>query len=92
MVDFIFELLFEIIFEGALEVSSHKKVPMPLRVLALFVFLLIYGFILVWMFLLGYEAAKSGSTGAAVMMYIVDALLLVAVIHMIRKQFKKHRE
>lgn len=29
--DFIFELLFELIFEGALSVSSDKKVPKFIR-------------------------------------------------------------
>ena len=88
--DFLFELLFEIIIEGSLELGSHHMVPMPIRILALLIFLFIYGFLIVALFLIGYNAAKDGNTGVAGMFYVIDAILLIVVIYMIRKKFKEN--
>ena len=43
--EFILELLFEIIVEGSIELSTHKKVPMPLRILAFIICFGLFGFI-----------------------------------------------
>ena len=89
--EFIFELLFEIIVEGSIELSTHRKVPMIIRILALLLFLGIYGSLIVVLFLVGYDAAKSGDTGAAGMMYALDILFIVIILYVIRKKFKENR-
>lgn len=88
--EFILELLFEIIIEGSLELGTHRKVPMPLRILALLVVVLVYGLLIGVLFLIGYDAAKEGNTGVAGMMYVIDALIFVLVIYAVRKKFKEN--
>ena len=41
--EFIMEILFEVIVEGALEASSDKKIPLPVRVIAAIITVGIYG-------------------------------------------------
>lgn len=86
--EFIFELIFEIIFEGTLELGSNKKVPMPLRILAFLVFVLIYGFIIVAIWTAGYDVLKDGNVVAAVIFFIVGIGLLIGSIHLFVKKLK----
>ena len=90
--EFIFELLFEIIVEGSLELGSHRKVPMPLRVLALGVFGFIYGGLIFLLFVTGIDAYKEGNPVAAVLLIAVSVGLLLGCIYMTRKKFKENRE
>lgn len=89
--DILLELLFEIIIEGSLELGTTRKVPLPLRILALIIVLFVYGFLLFIIFMIGYDAAKEGNTGVAGMMYVTDALLFILVVYAIRKKFKENR-
>ena len=41
--DFIFEILFELIVEGSLEAAGDKRVPMVIRVLACVFLIVIFG-------------------------------------------------
>ncbi len=90
--DFILELLFEIILEGSIELGSERRVPMPIRIIALLFFLLVYGFVIFALFMVGYDAAKSGEKGTAYLIYAIDAFLFIFVIYVIRKKFKEHRK
>jgi len=38
-----FELLFELIFEGSLEIGTSKKVSMPIRIVVMTVFFIVVG-------------------------------------------------
>ena len=40
--EFLLELLFDIIVEGSIELGSQKAVPMPLRILAAFIVLVVF--------------------------------------------------
>ena len=40
--EILFEFLFEIIIEGSIELGSEKKVPIPLRILAVFIVLAVF--------------------------------------------------
>lgn len=86
--EFIFELIFEIIFEGTLELGSNKKVPMPLRILAFLVFVLIYGFVIAAIWTVGYGALKDGNVAAAMIFFIVGIGLLIGSIHLFLKKLK----
>ena len=90
--EFIFELLFEIIVEGSLELSTHKKVPMPLRILALGVFGFIYGGLVFLLFVTGVDAYREGNPVAAVLLIAVSLGLVVGCIYMTRKKFKENSE
>lgn len=90
--DFIFELLFEIIVEGSVELSTHKKVPMPLRILAfavcMGVFLLISGIIL----LMAFDALDANNIGATVMLFIIGIALIIGFFYMIRKTYNENNK
>ena len=90
--EFIIELLFEIIVEGSLELGSHRKVPMPLRILALAVFGVIYGGLVFLLFASGIDAYQAGNLAAAVLLIVVSVGLLVGCVYMIRKKFKENNE
>ena len=41
--EFIAELILELVIDGTIELGTSKKVILPIRILALLIFLLIYG-------------------------------------------------
>ena len=87
--EFVLEILFEIIIEGCLEVWSEKKVPMPLRILGALLFLVFYLGISGVLIYIGYEAMMSGEPVVAFLFYAVGFGLLIGVLYMIRKKFKE---
>ena len=89
--EFLFELLFDIIVEGSIELGSEKTVPMPLRILAAFVVLIVFfglGGAVVYM---GYDAMLENDTGAAVMLFVVGAFFVFGGIFVIFKMFQKKK-
>ena len=88
--EFLLELLLEIIMEGSIELGSAKSVPMPIRILAaVIVFSVFFGMggVLVYM---GCDAAQAGDPGAAVALILVGAALLLGGIFVIVKMFRKN--
>lgn len=89
--EFVIELIFEIIIEGSMEIWSEKKLPMPLRILAAIIFLVFYlGFVGVFLFM-GYNAMIDHDIVAAVLFFAVGFGILIAVIYLIRKKFNEKR-
>lgn len=87
--DFLFELIFEIIIEGSLELGTDRKIPMPLRILALLLFLLIYvAFIGIFAFI-AVGCWKRGDVAASIVLFILDAIFVLLVVRMIRKKYKE---
>lgn len=90
--EFLLELLFDIILEGSFELGSSKKVPMPLRILCLLVELTIFfgfGGVLVY---IGYEAILENDTVAAVALFAVGGALIIGGIYIAYKIFRKKKE
>lgn len=91
--EFVLELIFEIVIEGCLEVWSEKKVPMPIRILCAFVFMAIYLGFSGALIYIGYDAMVGGNWGAAILFYVVGFGLLIGVFYILTKKFKeKHKE
>lgn len=88
--EFILELLFEIIIEGSWELVTNKKVPIPLRILAVLVFVGIYGGLIVVFILLGLDAMKTKPV-LGWLLIIIAVLLVVGVVYMIRKKWREKR-
>lgn len=90
--EFLFELLFEIVVEGSLELGSKKTVPMPLRVLAavisLFVFFGIGGFLIY----IGYRVVWVANKIAAIPVFIVGALLIYGGCVYLQKIIAKEKQ
>ena len=90
--EFIVELLVEIVLEGTIAIGSERKVPMPIRILCAFVEWMIFfgmGGLLIY---IGYEAAISNDTVAAVALIVVGGCMIIGGIFIAYKMFRKKRE
>ena len=82
--EFIFEILFELIVEGSLEAAGDKKVPLLFRILAAAVLILVFGGLVVFLVWTGI-ADKNWILAAA------GVLLAVFFGFAVRKVFQKHQ-
>ncbi len=87
--EFIIDLLFEIIVEGAVELSDNKKVPMPLRILALIVCLITIGAIIGMVYLMGYFDLMDGYMVNATFFFAIGSCLVIAFFYIIYKEFRE---
>lgn len=90
--EFIFELLFDIIVEGAVEITSHKKVPMPLRILAFIICFAIFGGLTAVLFVVAYGFWLDKNIGAAIAFLVIGIILFIGFIYMLRKTYKEHNK
>ncbi len=90
MLEFIFELLFDLIFEGALELGTYKKVPLPIRIIALLAFFAVYGFLMVVIFMVACGFIRDGEKLAGAIFFGVDIFLFLGCIYMVRKKYKEN--
>lgn len=89
--EFLLELLFDIIVEGSIELGLEKTVPMPLRILAaLIVFVVFFGMGGVFVYM-GYEAMLVSNKGAGIA-FAVGAFMVFGGIFVIFKMFQKKKE
>ena len=89
--EFIIELLFEIILEGTIAIGSEKKVPMPLRILCLLVeWTIFFGFGGFAVYA-GYDALLENDTTGYFILG-VGILFIIGGIFIAYKMFKKKRE
>ena len=90
--EFLLELLFDIIVEGSIELGSEKTVPMPLRILAaLIVFVVFFGMGGLFVYG-GYEAMLGSNKGAGIALFVVGAFMMFGGIFVIFKMFQKKKE
>lgn len=87
--EFLFELLTEIILEGTIMGSQSKVVPRPVRILLLF---FMVGFYVFMIAVFGIILFRCGNTGVRVLLIGVELLFLWFVIHTVRKFYKKWKE
>ena len=83
--EFIMEFLFELIVEGSLEASSDKKVPLPVRIIAAIVLIVVYGG-MIGLFL------YSGIHGRNWGMLILGVIILVITVLGARAVYKKRKQ
>ena len=86
--EFVLELLFEIIVEGSIELSTHKKVPMPLRVLAFIICFGLFGFIAGGISVIGINYLADNNIGGAIFFFVISLLLILCFIYVIHKAYK----
>jgi len=82
--DFIFEIVFELIFEGGLEVTSNKKISKWIRYPILAIFILIFIAIISLIFFLGISSLKNSIIGGIVIIGI-GLFMLGACIYKFRQ-------
>ena len=89
--EFLAELLMEIILEGTIAIGSEKKVPMPIRILCLLVEWAIFfglGGLFVYM---GYDALQGNDTTGYFILG-VGILMIIGGIFIAYKMFEKKKE
>ena len=87
--EFIVELLVEIVIEGTIAIGSEKKVPMPIRILCAIVEWMIFfgmGGLFIYM---GYEATILNDTVATVALITIGGCMIIGGIFIVYKMFKK---
>lgn len=89
--EFILELILDIIIEGSLELGTSRKVPLPLRFLASIVFIAIYIGFIVLLFLIGLNVMHTNPL-AGWFLLIVAVALGVGVIYAIRKKLRENNK
>lgn len=89
--DLLFELLFEIIIEGSLEIGTSRKIPLPLRILALLVIVTIFGGIAILLFLCGYNALQERKTAAGILFLVVGLGIVIGSVYMVIKKVRMRR-
>lgn len=92
MLEFLFEFIFEIIIEGSLELGTDRKIPWPLRIFALLIFLGIYGGLTALFAYIGAGCWRRGDLAAAIVVWILDAFFAALIVYLIRKKFKEKRD
>lgn len=89
--DFIIELVLELLFEGMMEASKSNKIPKfiryPLVIIIVLFFILIIGF----MFIASILALKE-SIVAGLLLIIIDLFLLIGGIAKFRKEYLIKKE
>lgn len=88
--EFLLELVLEIVLEGSLELVTEKKIPMPLRILALLVFLGIFGGLCVVFICIGLDAMNT-RPAVGWLFLIIAVLLAVVVVYAFRKKWREKR-
>lgn len=90
--EFLAELLVEIVLEGTIAIGSEKKAPMPIRILCAFVeWIIFFGFggFLIY---IGYEAKLQNDTVSAFMLLGVGFLMIIGGVYIAIKMFRKRKE
>ena len=90
--EFIIELLVEIVLEGTIAIGSEKKVPIPIRILCVFVeWIIFFGFggLLIYM---GYESIIQNDTVSAALFFGCGVLMIFGGIYIAVKMFRKKKE
>ena len=85
----ILEFVFEIILEGSIELSTSRKVPMPLRVLAVFVLILVYGGLIALVAMIMQECWQEENMTAFWAVAIIGAGILLMIACAVRKKYKE---
>ena len=90
--EFIIDFLFEVIVEGATELCKSKRVPMPIRILAMLVCFCIFGIIAGVVYTSGYTFLSEGNNAVAITFFVIGSFLVIAFFYIIYKQFKERDE
>lgn len=81
--EFLLELLFEIILEGTLELGTSRRVPVVIRILALLLILVLFGGVTILIVIAGIHVLKQGDTLVGVL--LLAASLLMALIWSLKR-------
>lgn len=86
--DDIFEFLYELIIEGAMGAVKDKELPLAIRVVAGLVLTVIYGGLLVLLFVVAGEILRDGEREGLIFVALLAVVLIIPVICIIKKPKK----
>ena len=87
--EFVFELLFEIIIEGTLDIGTSKKIPLVFRIFALIAFLAIYIGITGLLLIYGVDALRTNDLFGGGLCILTAIIVLFGCIYMTVKKLRK---
>lgn len=87
--EFLLELLFEIILEGTLELGTSRRVPVVIRILALLLILALFGGVTILIVIAGIHVLKQGDTLVGVLLLAAALLMALVSIYMVVKKIRR---
>ncbi len=90
--DFLFELIFEVIIEGTIELGTSKKVPSPIRVLLLLILGVIFGALIGMFAMIGIDCWKRGDIAIATLLFAIAVALTLFVVFGLGKKYKENKK
>ena len=90
--EFIIELIIEIILEGTIQIGASRKVPVGFRILAIAILTFVYVGFVVMLATFAVNLWKDGSIGSAVVVGAIDLVVSVFIILGARKKIKEHKQ
>lgn len=88
LIEFILDLLFEGLFEGA----SNKRVPKPLRIIFIVILVLIYAAIIGAFVIIGVSIINKGNTGGGVVIIVCGLVLAALIVWGVFRERRKRLE
>jgi hypothetical protein len=88
--EFILELILEIIIEGTFELSTSKKVILPIRIILSLILLLIYGTLIGVIAMVGIGIWQDGNVPVALMVFGIDLFIAGVIIYVVAKRYVKN--
>lgn len=87
--EFLLELLFEIILEGTLELGTSRRVPVVIWILALLLILALFGGVAILIVIAGIHVLKQGDTLVGVLLLAAALLMALGSIYMVVKKIRR---
>lgn len=84
--DFIFEIVFDIIIEGCFEASSNRKIPKVIRYSLIALIVSFFISIIVGIFILGVSLWHKNIYGS-LFIILISIIMLIAAIYRLRKVY-----
>lgn len=90
--EFIFELILELLIEGGMSISSNKKISKWIRIPIALLLLSFFGFIIGGLIVLGILIFKENKLGGAFVLLVGVILLMASIIKFQKIYFSKKNE
>lgn len=87
----VLEFLFELILDGSVELSTNRKVPKPLRILAVIVLLIVYCGLILLLGIIMMECWQAGNTTSFAVVAVIGLGIILMLAYAARKKYKEFR-
>ena len=92
IVELIFEIILEFVFEGSLELGMNRKVSKPVRILAIALFILGTGGLIAFMIWLSVVSMQEVAVALGVMLIVLTIIILFGLVWKFIKEYKIYKE